>query len=204
MKKINMLSGGERGRLSLAKLMLSNANFLILDEPTNHLDIQSKEILEAAINSYQGTVLFVSHDRYFIQKTANRILELNENKIDNYIGGYEFFLKKKEEKKELEKEQMAEKDKASLSSTIDSSTKIDWTKKKEDAAKERKLQTQIKKTELLIEKLESKKEELETKMGLPENCSDSSKLHVLSEKLNRCIIELEDTMDIWSSLQEEL
>ena len=95
-KRIRDISGGERGRVSLAKLMLSNANFLILDEPTNHLDIMSKEILESAINSYTGTVLYVSHDRYFINKTASRILDLKNETILNYIGNYDYYLEKKE------------------------------------------------------------------------------------------------------------
>ena len=96
-KRVSDLSGGERGRLSLAKLMLSEANFLILDEPTNHLDIASKEILESALNRYEGTVLFVSHDRYFINRTATRILNLTEQKIVNYIGNYDYYLEKKKQ-----------------------------------------------------------------------------------------------------------
>ena len=95
-KKISDLSGGERGRVSLAKLMLSNANFLILDEPTNHLDIMSKEILESALNRYTGTVLYVSHDRYFINKTASRIMELSANTVTNYIGNYDYYLEKRD------------------------------------------------------------------------------------------------------------
>src|SRR5699024_7151791 len=94
---IHTLSGGERGRVSLAKLMLSNANFLILDEPTNHLNITSKEILEQALNQYTGTVLYVSHDRYFINQTATRILELVNESLVNYIGNYDYYLEKKEE-----------------------------------------------------------------------------------------------------------
>ena len=96
-KRIQDLSGGERGRVSLAKLMLSEANFIILDEPTNHLDITSKEILENALNQYEGTVLYVSHDRYFINQTATRILELTGNTLVNYIGNYDYYLEKKEE-----------------------------------------------------------------------------------------------------------
>ena len=96
-KYIRDLSGGEKGRVSLAKLMLSEANFLILDEPTNHLDIASKEILEEALNSYTGTVLYVSHDRYFINQTATRIMDLTNQAIVNYIGDYDYYLEKKDE-----------------------------------------------------------------------------------------------------------
>ncbi len=203
MKKISTLSGGERGRLSLAKLMLSNANFLILDEPTNHLDIQSKEILESALNAYDGTVLYVSHDRYFINKTATRILELSQNNIHNYIGNYTFYLEQKEREHKIDFKSSSQKE-SKNSKEKDSETKIDWNKKKEDAARERKRKTQIEKTEHLIETLELKKEELETKMGIPINCSNPSKLQALSEKLNACMMELENAIELWSSLQEDL
>lgn len=203
MKKINTLSGGERGRLSLAKLMLSNANFLILDEPTNHLDIPSKEILESAINGYKGTVLYVSHDRYFIRKTATRILELHNKKIDNYIGGYSYYLEQKERKKNMEETKKNNIENNSNDSIIEITAKNDWNKMKEEAAKERKLINEINQTEHLIEKLETKKEELETKMEMPTYCTNSSKLQELSKKLGKCIVELENAIDLWSSLQEK-
>lgn len=199
MKQVKSLSGGERGRLSLAKLMLSNANFIILDEPTNHLDIRSKEILETAINGYSGTILFVSHDRYFISKTATRVLELSSNQIANFPGSYSFYLD--------QKKLLAEKNKTLNNTTkckVESKEKIDWAKNKEESARLRKINKQIEDAEEKIELLEYKKNELEQQMAEPSNCSNSSKLQDLTKKLNECTIELENTMDLWSSLQEEL
>ncbi|MDE7207009.1 MAG: ATP-binding cassette domain-containing protein, partial [Lachnospiraceae bacterium] len=127
-KKINTLSGGERGRVSLAKLMLSEANFLILDEPTNHLDIASKEILETALNAYEGTVLYVSHDRYFINKTASRILELTQKEFVNYIGNYDYYLEKREIMTPVSVSQIA------ASADEPSAQKLDWKQQKETQA----------------------------------------------------------------------
>ena len=137
-KRVSDLSGGERGRLSLAKLMLSEANFLILDEPTNHLDIASKEILESALNRYEGTVLFVSHDRYFINRTATRILNLTEQKIVNYIGNYDYYLEKKEtnERAYLNNGETVEVVKEDVSEG-----KTDWQSQKEEQAKSAKSRT---------------------------------------------------------------
>lgn len=199
-KQVKSLSGGERGRLSLAKLMLSNANFIILDEPTNHLDIRSKEILETALNGYDGTILFVSHDRYFISKTATRVLELSQNKITNYTGDYTFYL----DQKKMKEEQETQSSISSSTNKNDTKEKLDWTKSKEESARIRKITKQIEQAENKIEELELKKEELEQQMAEPINCSNSSKLQELTEKLNECTISLEDTMDLWSSLQEEL
>ena len=133
-KRIKDLSGGERGRVSLAKLMLSEANFLILDEPTNHLDITSKEILESALNSYTGTVLYVSHDRYFINKTATRILELTGQTLINYIGNYDCYLEKKEE---LTRIHLGDSQTAATAavSTADTEAKLDWKQQKEEQAR---------------------------------------------------------------------
>lgn len=200
MKQVSSLSGGERGRLSLAKLMLSNANFIILDEPTNHLDIRSKEILETAINGYSGTILFVSHDRYFISKTANRILELSKQDIQNYSGNYSFYL----DQKKLHEEKLISNSTSSNTPINESDEKINWAKSKEEAARKRKIANQMSNAEEKIEELELKKEELEQQMAMPDNCSNSSKLQELTEKLNECIIELENTMDLWSSLGEEM
>ena len=141
-KKISALSGGERGRVSLAKLMLSEANFLILDEPTNHLDITSKEILEEALNNYEGTVLYVSHDRYFINRTATRILELTNQKLVNYIGNYDYYLEKKEELTQI----YAPAQEATQIVENMSATKLDWQQQKEEQALIRNRQNDLKKT----------------------------------------------------------
>ena len=175
-KPISALSGGERGRVSLAKLMLSEANFLILDEPTNHLDIISKEILEDALNNYEGTVLYVSHDRYFINRTATRILELTNHRLVNYIGNYDYYLEKKEEltsvyAPEIQEDKPLEKV---------SSTKQDWRQKKEEQARIRKRENDLKKTEKAIEDLESRDKEIDEELAKPEIATDPSKCIPLS------------------------
>lgn len=176
-KKISDLSGGERGRVSLAKLMLSNANFLILDEPTNHLDIMSKEILESALNRYTGTVLYVSHDRYFINKTASRIMELSANTVTNYIGNYDYYL----EKRDI----LAPKEVKQVSSEKNTAVKDDWKAQKEEQAKLRKRQNDIAKIEKSIEQLEKDNSELDEQLALPEVYSDVKQLMKLNEKSRR-------------------
>lgn len=141
-KLISALSGGERGRVSLAKLMLSEANFLILDEPTNHLDIASKEILEEALNSYTGTVFYVSHDRYFINQTATRILDLTNQAIVNYIGDYDYYLEKKEELTEKYAPAAAQ---AVTEAKQASDNKLSWQQQKEEQARQRKRENELKK-----------------------------------------------------------
>ena len=180
-KPISALSGGERGRVSLAKLMLSEANFLILDEPTNHLDIISKEILEDALNNYEGTVLYVSHDRYFINRTATRILELTNHRLVNYIGNYDYYLEKKEELTSvyapgIQEEKPLEKV---------SSTKQDWQQKKEEQARIRKRENDLKKTEKAIEDLESRDKEIDEELAKPEIATDPSKCIPLSDRESR-------------------
>ena len=142
-KLISALSGGERGRVSLAKLMLSEANFLILDEPTNHLDIASKEILEEALNSYTGTVFYVSHDRYFINQTATRILDLTNQAIVNYIGDYDYYLEKKEELTEKYAPAAAQ---AVTEAKQASDNKLSWQQQKEEQARQRKRENELKKS----------------------------------------------------------
>ena len=142
-KLISALSGGERGRVSLAKLMLSEANFLILDEPTNHLDIASKEILEEALNSYTGTVFYVSHDRYFINQTATRILDLTNQAIVNYIGDYDYYLEKKEELTEKYAPAAAQ---AVTEAKQASDNKLSWQQQKEEQARQRKRENETKKS----------------------------------------------------------
>ncbi|MEF2877423.1 MAG: ABC-F family ATP-binding cassette domain-containing protein, partial [Blautia sp.] len=170
-KKISALSGGERGRVSLAKLMLSEANFLILDEPTNHLDITSKEILEEALNNYEGTVLYVSHDRYFINRTATRILELTNQKLVNYIGNYDYYLEKKEELTQI----YAPAQEATQIVENMSATKLDWQQQKEEQARIRKRQNDLKKTEKAIEELEARDKEIDSQLEDPQIATNSAK-----------------------------
>lgn len=209
-KLISDLSGGERGRVSLAKLMLSDANLLILDEPTNHLDIVSKEILESAINSYEGTVLYVSHDRYFINKTATRILDLTEHTILNYTGNYEYYLEKKEltERLYLEGIGYGMTAKGSAAATPApaapevTETKLDWQQQKEEQARLRKRQNDLKKCEEEIEKLETEKESIDAALAAPENLSDHTKLLALSEQRDQIDARLSELMDLWAELAE--
>ena len=175
-KQIKDLSGGERGRVSLAKLMLSEANFLILDEPTNHLDIVSKEILEHALNQYTGTVLYVSHDRYFINQTASRILDLTGNTLVNYIGNYDYYLEKREELTRIyAPETSVSSVEQSTAAAIASSGKDEWQKRKEEQARERKRQNDLKKTEDQIQKLEARNQEIDDQMCLESVYTDVAK-----------------------------
>lgn len=194
-KEIKDLSGGERGRVSLAKLMLSNANFLILDEPTNHLDITSKEILENALKNYTGTILYVSHDRYFINQTATRILDLHHGNITSYIGNYDYYI----EQQLVSTSREEEKTTVSKEETIN---KKDWKRSKEEQAKERKRQNDIKKTENRIEELEHLLSDLEEEMSLPENAVNAAKLTEISEKQEAANKKLERLYEIWESLSE--
>ena len=160
-QKIGTLSGGEKGRVSLAKLMLSNANFLILDEPTNHLDIQSREILEDAINDYEGTVFYVSHDRYFINQTATRILDLSPEGIVNYKGNYTYYLEQKEAGNiAADSESVADIKVAEETPVSSTSSKEDWKRSREEAARQRKRANELKKTEAEISRLEEENEKI--------------------------------------------
>ncbi len=194
-KKISALSGGERGRVSLAKLMLSEANFLILDEPTNHLDITSKEILETAINAYEGTVLYVSHDRYFINKTASRILELTHHEFVNYIGNYDYYL----EKKDILSPAAAEISSAA-SVAEPSAQKLDWKQQKENQALARKRENELKKCEERIELLETKNQELDEEMSNPEIATNVSKLQEIAKEKELIEAELEELYEKWENL----
>ncbi len=198
-KEIKDISGGERGRVSLAKLMLSGANFLILDEPTNHLDITSKEILENALNNFSGTVLYVSHDRYFINRTATRILELTGNGLNSYTGNYDDYISEKEK-------MAASSPDSGQSSTVikaETESKQDWKKAKEEQAKERKRLNDLKKTETRIEELETLLNSLNEEMSLPENATNSVKLNEIALKQAAANEELEELYIIWESLSEE-
>ena len=196
-KKISALSGGERGRVSLAKLMLSEANFLILDEPTNHLDITSKEILETALNAYEGTVLYVSHDRYFINKTATRILELTHQQFVNYIGNYDYYLEKKELLTPVS-DTPAANGKAEAPST----QKLDWKQQKETQALLRKKENDLKKCEEKIETLETKNAALDDEMAKPEIATNSAKLQEIAKEKAAVEAELETLYTKWEELSE--
>lgn len=197
-KKIQSLSGGERGRVSLAKLMLSDSNFLILDEPTNHLDIMSKEILEDALNSYTGTVLYVSHDRYFINRTAHRILDLRNNHLTNYLGNYDYYLEKSGETISNPVFQAG----GSAPSAESTENKQNWQKQREAQAKERKRANDLKKCEDQIEQLESRNAAIDEEMALPEICRDVAKLTALSKEKDANNEKLETLYEQWEILSE--
>ena len=204
-KKIQDLSGGERGRVSLAKLMLSSANFLILDEPTNHLDITSKEILENAIRNYTGTVLYVSHDRYFINQTATRIIELKDKQLTNYIGNYDYY----ESHRIIDSNSAGspftpisgvheEKPSAAISQA-----KLSWQESKAEAARKRKKANDIKKIEEAIEKLENRISEIDEQFLLPENATNVALLNNLTQDRSSAESELEELYNRWETLSEE-
>ena len=191
-KLISSLSGGEKGRVSLAKLMLSEANFLILDEPTNHLDITSKEILEDAINSYNGTILYVSHDRYFINRTASRILELSLKAMTNYLGNYDYYLEKKSQ-------QTSNNEYCESEPTITES-KTDWKVQKEIQSKQRKRENDKMKVESLIEELEKRQKEIDTLMITDNICNNVSKLIELQKEKETNDEELLHLYEKWDDL----
>lgn len=200
-KLIGDLSGGERGRVSLAKLMLSEANFLILDEPTNHLDIASKEILEHALNDYTGTLLYVSHDRYFINQTATRILDLVNQKFVNYIGNYDYYLEKKEELTAAYTSEANSSDSSSPASTP-SENKLSWQEQKEAQAKERKRQNELRKTEERITALEERDSEIDQLMMEEEIFTNSVKCQELAQGKAAIAEELETLYEKWEELEE--
>ena len=205
-KYIRDLSGGERGRVSLAKLMLSNANFLILDEPTNHLDMVSKEILENALNSYTGTVLYVSHDRYFINTTATRIIELVGQTTVNYIGNYDYYIEKKDA---LTAAALAGKP-ADSSSAVSAaqknaqkeSAKADWKQSKEEQALLKKKKNELKKTEERITVIEDRLKAIEEESALPEVCTDTARLLELHKESTKLSEELDALYEKWEELSE--
>ena len=199
-KVIGTLSGGEKGRVSLAKLMLSEANFLILDEPTNHLDIASKEILEEALNNYTGTVLYVSHDRYFINQTASRILELVNRTFINYIGDYDYYLEKKEILTSAYSSPSSAGTDVPAAEVSDS--KLSWQEQKEQQAKERKRKNDLKKTEDEIAKLEERNEQIDYEMTLEEVYSNSVKCQELSMEHAENDSRLEELYELWEELAE--
>lgn len=220
-KMVGSLSGGEKGRVLLAKLMLSQANFLILDEPTNHLDITSKEILEDALNSYTGTVLYVSHDRYFINRTASRILDLTKEGFVNYLGNYDYYLEKKEQAgaTELADRNMSgtvnskgnlsgltvgpSDNKTTVSSAPISEGKLDWKAQKEQQAAARKRENEIARLEAEIEKLENRNGEIDEMMASPEYCNISAKLMELQQEKDEIATKLEAAYERWEEVSLE-
>lgn len=217
-KRISDLSGGERGRVSLAKLMLSESNFLILDEPTNHLDIMSKEILEDALNSYTGTVLYVSHDRYFINKTAHRILELTGLGLTEYLGNYDYYMEKKEQnvsgpnqdgpaqspgaQAAAKSSGVSQAMQAALSASADSAGKLDWKQQKELQAKQRKKENDLKKCEDKIADLEARKSSLTEEMNDPQIGSDVARLQELGRHIEAVTKQLDILYEEWEALSE--
>ncbi len=198
-KRISDLSGGEKGRVSLAKLMLSESNFLILDEPTNHLDIISKEILEDALNSYEGTILYVSHDRYFINRTASRILDLAHQKLTGYLGNYDYYLEKKEA---LTQSCPSSPSGLSPKTETASENKLDWQAKKELQAKQRKKENDRKKCEEKITDLEMQITDINKEMEKPEVAVDAAMLQELSAKQEELNTQLLELYDLWETLAE--
>ena len=213
-KQIKDISGGERGRVSLAKLMLSESNFLILDEPTNHLDIMSKEILENAIQNYTGTVLYVSHDRYFINKTATKILDLTCGRLIPYPGNYDYYLENKERMEQLHlhgvgfgvKAATTARDRAffesSAPSAQDSAGKQDWKQQKEEQARLRKRQNDLKKIETEIEQLEARSEELDVLLADEAVYTDHAKLLEVTKEKDAVSERLLQLMEEWEALAE--
>lgn len=204
-KRISDLSGGERGRVSLAKLVLSNANFLILDEPTNHLDIMSKEILEDALNGYEGTILYVSHDRYFINRTAHRILDLTEGQFVSYVGNYDYYLEKHDTVMaaiEASAPQNTDADNTAAAKAAESEVKLDWKAQKEEQARLRKKENDLKKCEEKIAELEARISEIDTEMSDPAIGTQVAKLQELSKEQTSCQEQLEKLYEQWEELAE--
>ena len=208
-KLIRDLSGGERGRVSLAKLMLSDANFLLLDEPTNHLDITSKEILESALCRYTGTVLYVSHDRYFINRTATRILDLTSQSLINYIGNYDYYLEKKDDveaafaARNAAGQTPAGTPDRDFGSTSASGIKLDWKAQKEEQARIRKRQNELKKTEDSIHALETRDSEIDGLLSQEEVYTDVDRLMELNREKEEIARQLEELYGRWEELAED-
>ena len=212
-KEIKLLSGGEKGRVSLAKLMLSDANFLILDEPTNHLDITTKEILEQALSEFEGTIICVSHDRYFVNKISTRIIELHEGYFDNYIGNYDYYLEKREDVRKASDVYRTPSTAASEAGSsyvsvpgaagapgTSGDSAADWKAQKAQQAEARKKANDLKKCEDRIEQIENSISEIDEKMSEPDIATNSGKLNELSKERSALETELEELMEKWEAL----
>ena len=196
-KRVGDLSGGEKGRLSLLKLMLSKANLLLLDEPTNHLDITSREILEEAIRSYEGTVLYVSHDRYFINRTATRILDLTGRQLVNYIGDYDYYASHRDERmSKLAPSAVPAQQEVPASPD----GRSDWQAQKKQQKEERRLANELKKCEEEIADLEARSKEIDSELALPEVGYDLARLRTLSDEQQ----QINDRLEILYAQWEEL
>lgn len=203
-KRIGDLSGGERGRISLAKLMLSGANFLILDEPTNHLDMESEEILENAINAYEGTVLYVSHDRYFVNQTADKILELENHQFSVYLGNYDYFIQKKTERMAQEKAVQDAKRGDTESISGQSEGKTDWKQQKKIQSEKRKVENRLAEVEDRIAACEEDLRQIEEEFAKDDVATNSAKLNELSQKQEKLQEELDALYESWEELSETL
>ncbi|WP_067725010.1 ABC-F family ATP-binding cassette domain-containing protein [Oceanobacillus damuensis] len=199
LKAVHTLSGGEKARLALAKLKMQKANLLILDEPTNHLDIDSKEVLEAALNEFPGTIIFVSHDRYFINKIADQVAEMQRNGITIYLGDYDYYLEKKEEEAELKRLQQEKE-----TVTESKKKKLSFKEGKQQQSEKRKIQRRITELEETIDRLESEISQMEEEMTKPEVYQDHEKSLELTDKVSSTKQEVEQMMEEWTSLQEEM
>lgn len=202
-KRIRDLSGGERGRISLAKLMLSGANFLILDEPTNHLDMESKEILENAINAYEGTVLYVSHDRYFVNQTADKILELTNQQFSVYLGNYDYFVEKKAQSQETQNI-VSQTTTSSEAEQVESEGKIDWKQQKKLQSEKRKVENRIAEIEEQISECEDTLAKIDGEFAKDDVATNSAKLNELSEKQSKVQAELDTLYAAWEQWSEVL
>lgn len=198
-KQVATLSGGQKTRVALGKLLISKPDILLLDEPTNHLDIASKEILEEALNSYTGTVLYVSHDRYFINQTATRILDLTNQSVVNYIGDYDYYLEKKEELTEKYAPTAQEATEEAKEETP-SEGKLTWQQQKEEQARKRKQENELKKVEKRIEELETRDKEIDDTLVLPDVCTNVGRCAELSREKDKIQAELEELYEKWEEL----
>ena len=201
-QKVCTLSGGQKTRVFLGKLLLMKPDLLLLDEPTNHLDMYSKEILENAINSYEGTVLYISHDRYFIDKTAERVIELSKDGVTQYLGNYSYYMEKKAERERLATANAADMPALqSVKATAVSDSKADWLMQKEEQSKARKKANEIKKVEDEIEKTEARIAELDELLFTPEVNADTEKLKTLFDEKTVLETKLEDLYEKWEEIQ---
>ena len=198
-KQVATLSGGQKTRVALGKLLISKPDILLLDEPTNHLDIASKEILEEALNSYTGTVLYVSHDRYFINQTATRILDLTNQSVVNYIGDYDYYLEKKEELTE-KYAPTAQEATEEVNEETPSEGKLTWQQQKEEQARKRKQENELKKVEKRIEELETRDKEIDDTLVLPDVCTNVGRCAELSREKDKIQAELEELYEKWEEL----